>query len=121
MGTLELKSVVELNSINDLDAVLQRSMDVPVLIFKHSATCGTSNFAFEEFESYLNAQPGGIDTAMVIVQSARPVSNAIAERLGLHHQSPQAIIVRNGKVLWHKSHYSITASAIQNAVLTHQG
>ncbi len=45
----------------------------------------------------------------------RPVSLALAERVGLQHQSPQAMLVRDGSAVWNASHHDITAAALQNA------
>ncbi len=53
---------------------------------------------------------------LVSVQRARAVSNAIAERLGVRHASPQALLVRAGGVRWHTSHLAITVAALQAAV-----
>ena len=50
------------------------------------------------------------------VQTHRPVSDAAAERLGLRHETPQAILVRDGKVIWNASHFRITAAHLNNAL-----
>jgi len=51
----------------------------------------------------------------VVIQAHRDVSNHIAEAPGRVHQSPQLFLVRAGEVLWHASHYSITADAMAKA------
>jgi len=51
----------------------------------------------------------------VVVQNHREVSNHIADRLGVTHQTPQVILVRNGKALWHASHFKITDEAMADA------
>jgi bacillithiol system protein YtxJ len=56
------------------------------------------------------------DVDLVEVQRARALSNEIAHRLGVRHESPQIIIVRNGQVVWDASHFSITADAVTDAV-----
>jgi bacillithiol system protein YtxJ len=53
---------------------------------------------------------------MVVVQTARPLSTWIATRLGHVHQSPQLFLVREGRVLWHASHWGITAAAMAAAL-----
>jgi bacillithiol system protein YtxJ len=52
----------------------------------------------------------------VRVIEERPVSLALAERVGVQHQSPQALLIRNGAALWNASHHDITTEALQNAV-----
>jgi bacillithiol system protein YtxJ len=54
--------------------------------------------------------------ALVIVQSHREVSNDAARRLGIRHETPQALLIRDGKVLWHASHFRVTASSIASAI-----
>jgi bacillithiol system protein YtxJ len=83
-------------------------------IYKHSATCGISHGALAQIDSYLAAHPEE-DLGMVVVQSGRALSNHIAARLGRTHQSPQLFLVRAGTVLWHASHWGITAEAMAGA------
>jgi bacillithiol system protein YtxJ len=51
----------------------------------------------------------------VRVIEERPVSLALSERVGVQHQSPQALLIRDGSAVWHASHQGITAAALQNA------
>ena len=88
--------------------------DEPQWILKHSITCPVSAFAMQEFRRYLAAHPDE-HAAVVIVQHARPVSNHIAERLGVRHESPQLFLVQAGRVLWDGSHGEVTAEAMAAA------
>ena len=97
-----------------LDELFARSDDAPVLLFKHSTTCPISAHAYREM-SRLDAGAAG-EVALVVVQTARPLSNEIAERTGVRHESPQAIVLRAGKPVWTASHYDITAAAVEQAV-----
>ena len=106
----------ELKSIQDLDHALDESRERPVLLFKHSLTCPTSTRAFNELQSYLNSADPRISYKLITVQRARDVSDEAASRLKLEHQSPQAILVRNGLELWNASHDDITASALDQAI-----
>ena len=56
------------------------------------------------------------DVNLVIVQRARELSQEIARRTGVRHESPQALVVRNGEVVWNASHYDITADAVRAAL-----
>ena len=58
-------------------------------------------------------------SADVVVQSDRATSNAVATRLGVRHETPQALLLRDGRVVWNASHYRLTADAIAKAVATH--
>lgn len=106
----------ELRSIKELEQALTESAARPVLLFKHSLTCPISTHAFNELQSYLaNADPRA-SYKLITVQKARMVSDEAASKLKLEHQSPQAILVRNGRELWNASHYEITALALAEAI-----
>ena len=99
-----------ITDVTELEKLIDRSKERPVVIFKHSLTCPISASAFERMKSY----EGDVD--LVEVQRARPLSDEIAQRLGVRHESPQIIIVRNGQVLWDASHFQITADKVAEAV-----
>ena len=111
-----MNNLQELNSIQDLDRALDESNERPVLLFKHSLTCPISTRAFREFQSYLANPDPRISYKLVTVQTSRPVSDEIAARLKLEHESPQAILVRNGRELWNASHNEITALSLSEAI-----
>jgi bacillithiol system protein YtxJ len=54
--------------------------------------------------------------AMVTVQTHRAVSNAVAQRLGVRHETPQALLIRDGRVVWSASHFRVTAAAVEDAI-----
>ncbi|MFN9116723.1 MAG: bacillithiol system redox-active protein YtxJ [Gemmatimonas sp.] len=89
----------------------------PLVLFKHSATCPISSTAKRQFDAFADAHPEG-PTRIVVVQRERPLSNAIEDALGVQHESPQAIVVQGGRVVWHASHGRITADALKQAVKT---
>ena len=99
-----------ITEVAELESLIDRSKQGPVVIFKHSLTCPISASAFEKMQRY----EGAVD--LVEVQRARALSNEIAQRLGVRHESPQIIVVRNGQVLWDASHFKITAEAVAEAV-----
>ncbi len=86
----------------------------PAWLLKHSATCQISAAAHGEFLGYCAAHPDE-SAGVVVVQTHRAVSNAIATRLGLTHQSPQLFLLAGGKVAWASSHWGITAAAMEQA------
>ena len=106
----------ELRSVQDLADALDESTERPVLLFKHSLTCPISTMAFREFKSHLAHADSRISYKLITVQTARAVSNEAASRLRLAHESPQAILIRNGQGVWNASHSQITAAALDQAV-----
>ena len=105
-----------LDSIDKLDVALAGSSTRPLLIFKHSLTCGTSAWAHEEVETLLEEDTLAADIAIIPIQTARPVSSAVAERSGIRHESPQALLFVNGQVVWHASHHRLTRGAMEAAI-----
>jgi len=105
-----------LTSVDELGPVVERSFARPILFFKHSLTCGTSAWALEELEALLDGPTIPADVYVVHVQTSRAVSDALAARFGIRHQSPQALLVRNGEVAWHASHHRLSQAEIARAV-----
>jgi bacillithiol system protein YtxJ len=104
-----------LESVADLDAALTRSHAHPIVIFKHSATCGTSALAHEEVEAFVAGAPWA-EIFVVSVHAGRALSNDIAARFKVRHESPQALVIKDGAVSWHASHFRVTADAIAAAL-----
>lgn len=100
----------EIKNREELENLFQKSFDAPVILFKHSITCPISIGVYSEV-SRANA-----DINLVIVQKARNLSNAIAEITNVRHESPQAIVVKQGSVVFHASHYDITAEDLEKNI-----
>src|SRR3954470_22299657 len=112
-----MKSLTPLVDVLALDAAIAESRERPVLLFKHSRYCGVSCEALDELQSHIEARAeDGVSYKMITVQTHRPVSDAAAQRLGLRHETPQAILLRDGKVVWNASHFRITAIQLAQAL-----
>jgi bacillithiol system protein YtxJ len=105
-----------LRTLEGLEAALAGSNGRPLLLFKHSLTCGTSAYAHEEVEDFLSEPGLPADACVVHVQTARAISDSIAERFGIRHESPQLLLISNGQVVWHASHHRITRREIAAAL-----
>ena len=97
---------VKLDSVEKLEGLFEESHEKPVVLFKHSVTCPISAGVYQEV-SRVSA-----DINLVVIQSSRHISSAIAEKTGIRHESPQAIILKNGKPIYHASHFDVTAKDI---------
>ena len=106
-----------LESLADLEAVLADPEKRPVMLFKHSTRCPISAAAEKAYLAFVDAHDDGrvLYTHLDLIQF-REVSNAIAEKTGVEHQSPQAILIVDGQTLWHASHLGITQEALATAV-----
>ncbi len=96
----------------DLDEILEAAVAV---VFKHSPYCGTSRWAREEVLEFVESHP---DTPVfqIDVITARELSQDLARRLNIPHQSPQAIVLRSGEPVWNDSHSRVQKEALERAV-----
>jgi bacillithiol system protein YtxJ len=97
-----------LTTTSEFDALL----DAPTaLVYKHSTRCPISALAFEQIGELTRSHPDA-PIYMVDVHAARDVSTHIAQSLGVTHHSPQAVLLRDGKAVWHAEHFDIKARAM---------
>ena len=92
-----------------LEHLITDSTKKPVIVFKHSNACSISARAYREME-----QVEGVN--VLEVQSARDVSHELANRTGVRHETPQVIILRDGKAVWNASHFDVKAADVMRAV-----
>ncbi|MBL8750398.1 MAG: bacillithiol system redox-active protein YtxJ [Planctomycetes bacterium] len=85
-----------------------------ILLFKHSPVCPVSAAARDEYEAFRRDLPD-VPTMFVDVIADRPTARGIAERCGVRHESPQAILFENGRAVWHASHDAITCESLRAA------
>jgi len=99
----------EITTLEEWKSVLERSSERGQVVLKHSTACPVSANALKEYNHYLQDKPNcDVDYVLVKVIESRPVSNQIAEDLGVNHQSPQIIYVTNKEKYWTASHWAIT-------------
>ena len=109
-----------LQGLDDLERELAASSERPLLLFKHSYSCGTSAEALDELVAHMDERPADASYAMVTVQTHRDVSNQVARRLGIRHETPQALLIVDGRVVWSASHFRVTAAALNEAFTRYQ-
>jgi len=100
---------LKLTDKETLDRLLLDSREHPVVLFKHSNTCGISSAAYREMEQLDNVN-------LLEIQSARELSKEIESITGVEHESPQVIVLKDGKAVWNASHYGVKAVAVADAV-----
>ena len=97
---------VNIDSLERLASLIGESHSRPVLLFKHSRSCGISSGVIrlvQEIDAEIN---------LVTVQTHRGISDEIARQTGIQHESPQAIVLRNGTAVYHASHYDVDVGRI---------
>ena len=100
----------EFYDVEKLDELFALSHEKPVVFFKHSITCPISKNVLQEVAK--------VDSQvwLMVVQDARKASDAFTQKTGIRHESPQTIIIKDGKPIYHASHYDATAADIESAL-----
>jgi bacillithiol system protein YtxJ len=109
-------NLIQLHDVAQADELISASDPRPLVIFKHSRSCGTSAQAFDELLEHLDASDSDVRYAIVTVQTHRDVSSAVSRMLGVRHETPQALVVQDGQVVWSASHFRVTAEAVNAAI-----
>lgn len=105
----------QLTDLGQLNEIIAESTDKPVLVFKHSTRCGVSRMVLKQFENEFDLHEK-ITPYFLDLLEHRDVSNEIASRFGVFHQSPQLIVIKDGKALFNDSHGSIDAGKLEQFI-----
>lgn len=106
----------ELTSVPQWAEVLQQSWQTPVAVFKHSTRCSISSMAKSRLEREWQGNEPDFPVYYLDLIAHRDVSNTIATDLGIEHQSPQLIVIKNGQPVYNGSHNMIKAQQAKAAV-----
>jgi bacillithiol system protein YtxJ len=95
-----------LTDLGQLNEISELSFQKPVAIFKHSTRCSISRMALKQFENEFNLEDKVTPYYLDLLEF-RPISNEIAGRFGVMHQSPQIILIKDGNAVYTASHSDI--------------
>jgi bacillithiol system protein YtxJ len=108
---------IELKSIDQVAEIKNESAQQPVLIFKHSFRCNISRTSLDRLERHWNAaEMAHVKAYFLDLLSYREISNQLAAQFGVEHESPQIMVIANGKSILDLSHFAIEYASIKNAV-----
>lgn len=108
---IEWRRLTDLGQLNELTAL---SFEKPVLIFKHSTRCSISRFALKHFENEYDFSNEELQPYFLDLLEYRSISNEIASRFDVFHQSPQILVIKEGKSVYDESHDAIAVSEVRN-------
>ncbi len=116
----EQTSVSKLNwimftDLGQLNEIIDLSHEKPVLIFKHSTRCSISRFALKQFENEYDLDDN-ITLYFLDLLNHRDISNEITSRFEVEHQSPQVLLIKEGKCIFNASHSSIDADNLKKYI-----
>lgn len=101
---------IPLESETELKELLEKSSERIQAIFKHSTRCPLSRMVKSRLEK--STPSSDIDFYYLDLLKYRPLSNQIAAHFNIRHESPQIILVRNGKAFYNEDHSAITPEDI---------
>lgn len=109
----------DLSSIDQLDELDKISQNHPVIIFKHSTRCSISAASLNRLERKWDASKtkGAIPYFLDLI-AHREVSNEIAQRYRVEHQSPQILVISNGQCVYDNSHFGISFESVAENITT---
>jgi len=105
----------QLTDLGQLKEIMELSFEKPVLIFKHSTRCSISKMALNQFESDYDLKDK-IELYYLDLIEYRLISNEVANVFGVVHQSPQILLIRDGKAIFNASHESIDALQLEKFI-----
>ena len=92
-----------------LERLFAESAEQPVVLFKHDFACPISANAYHE----LATVPG--EVLLIDVERQQGLAAEVASRTGIEHESPQVIVLRNGRPVYAASHRDITREGVARA------
>ena len=101
---------IHLTDEEQLKQLISKSGTKPQVIFKHSTRCSISSVAFQRLQKAL--QPEGLEFYYLDLLAHRPLSNKVSEVFKVHHESPQVLVIRDGKCIYDESHLAISMTDI---------
>ena len=105
-----------LNLEDQLTEFIELSKSKPIAIYKHSTRCSLSSMVKSRLERGWDINDNDIDVYYLDLLNYRNISNKIASLFAVGHQSPQLIVLHQGKVLYHASHGEIDAGVLKESI-----
>jgi bacillithiol system protein YtxJ len=118
-GTINLQEMnwIELKELDQLQKIKHESTQQPVLIFKHSSRCNISRTSLDRLERKWNTvEMAHVKPYFLDLLSFREISNHLADLFSVEHESPQILVISDGKAILDLSHFQIDYDQIRNAV-----
>lgn len=105
-----------LTSIHEVEHIVQESQRVPCLILKHSTRCSISSIAKMRLEDDWHFSPDQLVPYYLDLIAYRDVSNHLAERFSVYHESPQVMLIQHGDCVYDASHLDISVEELDEVL-----
>ncbi|MFN3173470.1 bacillithiol system redox-active protein YtxJ [Phaeodactylibacter xiamenensis] len=107
---------LQLQSRSQIEEIIEHSKSVPCLIFKHSTRCSISSLAQNRLSKGWSLADNDVLPYHLDLIAHRDLSNAVAEQFGVRHESPQVLLIKDGRCVYDASHLGISATDIASQV-----
>ena len=99
----------KITNISQLEDINTASESEKIMIFKHSTRCSISSSALNRLERNWNNENDSVKVKPYYLDliAHRDISNGIAQKWNIEHESPQVLVIENGKCTYHNSHMGI--------------
>ena len=105
----------DITEVNTLDTIESNSFDQPIIIYKHSTRCSVSSMALNRLErSWIADEMQHVAVYFLDLIAHRDLSNLIAEKFNVYHESPQLLVINAGKCTYNTSHMGISYRELKN-------
>jgi bacillithiol system protein YtxJ len=106
---------IELRSLDQLEEIKKESAEKPVLIFKHSTRCNISRMSIDRLQrQWSEKEMAHVKAYYLDLLNYREISNALVDLFKVEHQSPQILVIANGKSVLDLSHFEIDYDVIKS-------
>lgn len=108
----------KLSEVSQLEELKKESANQAIGIFKHSTRCSISSTALDRFERSWSKNSDHKNLKMYYLDliAHRDISNKIASEFDVQHESPQLLLIKDGEVVYHESHYGIDLGEVLEKV-----
>ncbi len=110
--SMELEAMDRVVSEEQLHRIFEHERAV---LFKHSTSCPISAHALSEMKSFHRENPQ-VPLFVLHVVEERGLSDSVSERTGIRHESPQLLLLEQGSVRWHASHFDVTSQMLRERI-----
>ena len=108
-----------LTSLDLLETIHEESKEKPIVIFKHSSRCGVSRMVLREFQRNYSRNEEQLKLYYLDILSYRELSNEVSIKFQVLHESPQLLVIKDGMLIHHSSHYRIDPRILSDYVSIH--
>jgi len=105
-----------LENEEQVNNIIESSKDKPNIIFKHSTTCPISSIAKLRLDDHWDLSQD-VDIYYLDLLRYRNISNKIAEKFEVVHESPQILVIKDGRCVYDVSHMDINIQEVKDGLL----